>query len=454
MPPPPAPAAADPTLRNLSRIDHIVVLMLENRSFDHMLGYLKLEAGLPVDGLERSMSNRHAGKTYRVHHLTSTKLTKEQDPGHGGADVREQLASGNGGFVSNYAKHNPKDPNPGTVMGYYNGTDLPVYDRLVREYAVCDRWFCSVPGATWPNRLYSVCGKAAGSKDNKRQPLYAVPSFVRHLDRAKVSWRWYAHEYVATLRMIDDKYRLSLSTTNFRYFDRRTAALGRSFLEHAAAGQLASVSWIDPNFVDFNLFGPAGSNDDHPPSDVKAGQKLALSLYTALASSPKWSKTLLVITYDEHGGFFDHVGPPAAKDDSPAFRSYGPRVPALVISPWIPRGIVSSELYDHTSIIKTILLRFCRRADGSIPAMGARVANANHLGGLLTLRSARPKPSPASLEPLIKLTSQWHGDDFADKLLTQAAGDPPREVELNELQEGYLKAKDKVRREGVPAGMP
>src|SRR4029450_11247667 len=97
MPPPPAPVAADSTLRNLSRIDHIVVLMLENRSFDHMLGYLDLEAGLPVDGLERSMSNRHAGKTYRVHHLTSTKLTKEQDPGHGGADVKEQLPSGNGG---------------------------------------------------------------------------------------------------------------------------------------------------------------------------------------------------------------------------------------------------------------------------------------------------------------------------------------------------------------------
>src|SRR4029450_13026408 len=413
MPPPPAPVAAGPTLRNLSRIDHIVVLMLENSSFDHMLGYLELEAGLPVDGLERSMSNRHAGKTYRVPHLRSTKLTKEQDPGPGGPDVKEQLASGNGGFVSNYAKHNPKDPNPGTVMGYYNGTDLPVYDHLVREYAVRDSGSCPARGAPCRTRLYEVCGRAAGSKDNKRQPLYAVPSFVRHLDRARVSRRWYAHEYVATLRMTDDRYRLSLSTTNFRYFDRRTAALGRSFLEHAAAGQLASVSWIDPNFVDFNLFGPAGSNDDHPPSDVKAGQKLVLSLYTALASSPKWPKTLPVITYDEHGGFFDHVGPPAAKDDSPAFRSYGPRVPALVISPWIPRGTVSSELFDHTSIIKALLLRFCRKADGSIPDMGARVANANHLGGLLTLRSARAKPSPASLEPLIKLPWQWHGDAFA-----------------------------------------
>jgi phospholipase C len=446
--------ATDPTVENLSRIDHIVVLLLENRSFDHMLGYLKLEAGLPIDGLEATMSNTHAGKRYRVHHLKSTKLTKDQDPGHGGADVKQQLANGNGGFVATYAKHNPKDPNPGTVMGYYNGTDLPVYDHLAREYAVCDRWFCSVPGATWPNRLYAVCGRAAGSKDNRGRPLYDLPSFVRHLDRAKVFWRWYAHEYVATLRLSDERYRFSLSARNFRYFNRRTAALGRSFLEHAAAGNLAPVSWIDPNFVDFDLLGPAGSNDDHPPSDVKAGQQLVLALYTALASSPKWSKTLLVVTYDEHGGFFDHVQPPAAKDDSAAFRSYGPRVPALVISPLVPRGTVSSELFDHTSIIKTILLRFCRKSDGSIPNMGARVAGANHLGALLTLRTARPAPKPPALRPLIKLSSQWRGDALEDRLLTQAAGGPPREVELNELQEGYLKAKDKLRREGLRAGMP
>jgi phospholipase C len=454
MPPRRTQLAADPSVDNLSRIDHIIVLMLENRSFDHMLGYLKLEGGLPVDGLDPSMSNVHAGKTYRIHHLRSTKLTKDQDPGHAGADVRQQLTNENGGFVANYAKHNPKDPNPGTVMGYYNGTDLPVYDHLAREYAVCDRWFCSVPGATWPNRLYAVCGKAAGSKDNRAQPLYAVPSFVRHLDQARVSWRWYAHEYIATLRLTDDRYRFSLSARNFRYFNRRTAALGRSFLEHAADGNLASVSWIDPNFVDFDLLGPAGSNDDHPPSDVKAGQQLVLELYTALASSPNWSKTLLVVTYDEHGGFFDHVPPPAAKDSRAAFRTYGPRVPAFVVSPWIPRGSVSSVLYDHTSILKTILLRFCRKADGSIPDMGARVANANHLGGLLTLSRARAKPKPPALRPLIRLTSQWRGDELESKLLTQANGRPPREVELNELQVGYLKAKDRLRREGLRAGMP
>ena len=424
--------------------------MLENRSFDHMLGYLGLEGVLPVDGLAASMANDYRGKSYPVRHLPSTKLEEYQDPGHSGADVRRQLEDENGGFVASYATHNPKDPDPGNVMGYYNGADLPVYDHLAREFAVCDRWFCSVPGATWPNRLYAACGTAP-SKDNKRRPIYDLPSFVRHLDRARVSWRWYAHEHVATLRLIDGRYRTGLYVKNFRYFDRRTGLLGRSFLEHAAAGQLASVSWIDPNFVDFGLIGPAGSNDDHPPSDVLAGQELVLKLYTALASSPQWRRTLLVITYDEHGGFFDHVPPPRASDERPSFRRYGPRVPALVISPLIPRGTVSSELFDHTSIAKTILLRFCRRADGSIPDLGARIRDANHLGGLLAL--ARPRKPPPHRH-LIERTAQWKGSVFRDRMLTQADGRAPRPVELNELQAGFLRAKAHVRAEGVPAGQP
>ena len=133
------------------------------------------------------MANRHGGKTYRVHHLKSTKLTADQDPPHRADDIKEQLANSNGGFVANYARKNVRDPNPGTVMGYYNGTDLPVYDQLAREYAVCDWWFSSVPGPTWPNRLYAACGRAARSKNNRWPPLYEARSFIRHLDRAKVS---------------------------------------------------------------------------------------------------------------------------------------------------------------------------------------------------------------------------------------------------------------------------
>jgi phospholipase C len=443
--------AADTTEANLKKIDHIVVLMMENRSFDHILGYLKLEGGLAVDGLEAGMSNTHAGETYKVHHLPSTKLRKTQDPGHSGKDVVEQLANANGGFVSNFAKRIGETP--GVVMGYYNDEDLPVYDHLVREYAVCDRWFCSVPGATWPNRLYAAAGRAAGSKDNKRNPLYDVPSFVRQLDAAKKSWRWYAHEHVGTLRIVDSKYRVG-HFDRFRYFDKRTAALGRSFVEHAAGGDLAAVSWIDPNFVDFDLFGPAGSNDDHPPSDLKAGQDLVLKVYNAVAGSPNWNKTLLVITYDEHGGFFDHVPPPAAADDRPAFRSYGPRVPAIVVSPWIKRGTVSSTVFDHASVIKTILLRFCKRADGRIPDLGARVNGANHLGGLLTLPKARPAPTKAKVRPLIDETARWRASVAAEKMEALADGVAPEPPELNELQEGFLTAKAELRKAGVPEGQP
>jgi phospholipase C len=170
-----------------------------------------------------------------------------------------------------------------------------------------------------------------------------------------------------------------------------------SFLEDAAAGTLPSVSWIDPAFTNFNRLGfPV--NDDHPMADIKDGQDLVLAIYNALAASPQWDRSLLVIVYDEHGGFYDHVPPPEAADDDPAtFGRYGVRVPAIIVSPWIEPRTVSHTVFDHTSIIKTILLRFCaqaldqpqpghgRRARGGLGPQypGMRVAQASHLGELL-----------------------------------------------------------------------
>lgn len=158
------PALADGAAQNLQKIEHIVVLMMENRSFDHMLGYLTLEGRRSdVDGLTKAMSNTHNGKTYPIGHLKQTMFKRNQDPCHSAKCVTQQL-SNNGGFVSNYATRFPGDPDPGIVMGYYNTADLPVYDHLAREFCVCDRWFCSVPGPTWPNRLYAVTGQSDGSK--------------------------------------------------------------------------------------------------------------------------------------------------------------------------------------------------------------------------------------------------------------------------------------------------
>jgi phospholipase C len=351
------------------------------------------------------------------------------------------MAHDMGGFVDSYAATHPADPDPGVVMGYYTGADLPVFDHLTSEFAVCDRWFCSVPGATWPNRLYAAAGGASGSLDNRKVPIYDVATFPRRLDAARVDWRWYYHD-VPTLRLMDERYRFDLR--RFATFSRRQWLAPKTFIDAAAAGQLPAVSWIDPNFTDQDVVGPSGANDDHPPSDVRDGQDLVLRIYHALATAKTWPKTLFVIVYDEHGGLFDHVPPPATGDGG-RFGRFGPRVPAIVVSPFVERGAVSSEQYDHTSLIRTILERFCRSSSGAIPDMGPRVAEARHLGGLLTLARPRPAPSVAALAPLVAAAARYRSETFGEDLRTATvarAAPPP----LDEFQQGLVTAMERLAR--------
>jgi phospholipase C len=430
----------DESAQALSSIDHVVVLMMENRSFDHMLGYLKLESDrADVDGLTRTMSSTYEGKTYRPRRAAGTSLLDSQDPCHSGECVDEQL--GAVGFVGNYVKTRT-DPvaarNPGLVMTYHNAAHLPVYDFLTGRYCVCDRWFSSVPGATFPNRLYAAAGRAAGSRDNASPPTYDVPAFVRHLDRAKVSWHWYTHEVFATILAIDRSYVLH-SIRQLRPFS--SGVTSEDFISAAARGALPSVSWIDPNFVDTG--GAAGSNDDHPPSDLRAGQQLVLRVLTALAKSPLWAKTLLIVVYDEHGGFFDHVQPPAAPDDSPDFRRYGVRVPSLLVSARV--GVrVSHELFDHTSILKTILLRFCLRNGRYIPNMGTRVTEANHLGSALGRGQPSAPPKESELAELARKLAEWRAESLVVRTKLDAPSIAPEPSALTDFQEDYLEARDAV----------
>ena len=432
----------DGSVAALDGIEHIVVLMLENRSFDHMLGYLGLEKnGLDVDGLQPGMANMHAGRSYPIFRLERTASTKAQDPCHSGACVDEQVADGNSGFAANYIKTraDPAAAEPVVVMGYYDGAQLPIYDFLARHFKVCDRWFCSLKGATFPNRLYAVAGRSAGSRDNASPPVYHLPSFVRHLDNAGTGWRWYTHEVFATIWAIDRNY-LPKTFDNVRPFSSGVAA--DDFFSAARDGKLAAVSWIDPNFVDIG--GAVGSNDDHPPSDVRAGQELVLKVFNALARSPAWERTLLVITYDEHGGFFDHVEPPEAADDDPRpeFHSYGPRVPAIVVSPRVLAGI-SHELFDHTSIIKTCLVRFCRD-NNLIPDMGARVNAANHVGVLLERDVVTPRPDEATLQQLASALADWKADSLRAEVRVQDRAIAPDPEALTDFQEDYVAARQDV----------
>jgi phospholipase C len=447
--------ANDAAFKNLSKIDHIVVLMMENRSFDHMLGFLSIDEGrTDIEGLKAGLSNAVGGVTYPVHPATSTQLVKAQDPSHGSLSVAAQIAAGKmSGFAQNYVATRPQPPyrgdSPGVVMAYHTAKQLPTYAYLADQFCVCDHWFCSVPGETMPNRCYAVTGSSGGHIDALRPPQpYNLKSFCRHLDDSKVSWRWYSHDYVPMLWLIDPEYGLSEETIP-AYFNQKDVFGHASFLDHATKGDLPAVSWIDPNFIDLS-FGPAGSNDDHPPSDLHAGQKLVLELFDAVVQGPAWKKTLLLITYDEHGGFYDHVPPPACKDDTPTLRKLGPRVPAIVVSPWVGKQQVTKTVFDHTSIIKTILARFCRKSDGTVPDMGARVRAAHHLGGCLTETTARPATPRTDYQPLIDQTRSWGEKLATHAILPTAEGILSAPAHLTDFQEEFLEARQTILAQRAP----
>jgi phospholipase C len=381
------------------RIDHLVVLMMENRSFDQMLGYLSLEGRTDIEGLQPGMSNPFGGRAWDIHNLEKTTFLRHEDPNHSGEWVDKQINDGAmNGFVSSYieTRENKEDAAKETnspVMGYLSGEQLPVYDHLAEHFCVCDHWFASVAGATWPNRLFAVAGESGGRKSNQKRfglfdwPFYSLPSFVRYLDESSYSWRWYSAESLdlspPTIQLLDHKYRGGHGN-NYALVEHREYGTGQpSFLQDAASGDLANVSWIDPNFhSSLAGLGARGvQNDDHPPADVLEGQRLVGMVANALMDGPNWEKTMLVVVYDEHGGMFDHVPPAACDDDRSGFRRLGVRVPAIVACAWVPERSVAKLVFDHTSITRTVLQRFYPDA---IPLMGKRVGAARHLGALLT----------------------------------------------------------------------
>jgi phospholipase C len=434
----------------LARIKHIVVLMMENRSFDHMLGYLHRAGKAEVRGLAGDETNPDPeGNPIAVHRLDahaaaeqrrqSEALEKALDPSHSKGSVATQIGTAMDGFVADYvATRGDREEFPRELwpvpMGYYDAESLPSYDYFARGYCVCDEWYSSVPGDTWPNRQYALAGRESENVwkrseildilTRKRSPLarlrsipmYDVAAFTRWLSPEQ--WRWYSHD-PSTLRATDPEYRdmRDLKGDNFAWFDRkqmhaRTTFLEEklrpiftadSFLDDVVEG-LRTVSWIDPNFVDLRVLDP-NSNDDHPPSDILAGQQLAYEVYNALRASPAWDDTLLVITYDEHGGFYDHVKPPPVSEGA-GYATLGVRVPTLVIGPRVKKGHVAHEAFpgsereeawDHTALIRSILMvALGDRAQQAIDAIGGRVSERTaHLGLVLEDEPGRDLPEDA-----------------------------------------------------------
>ena len=394
----------------LAAIDHIVVLMLENRSFDHMLGFLYSDtgnvspAGQPFDGLTGKESNKDgSGKAVPVFQITTstanTYYMPGADPGEGYDATNSQLfgtatapvppVATNGGFVTDYAYTLGWEAKEkwsilsGTVandiMGMFTQQTLPVLSGLARGYAVCDQWFSSAPTETLPNRAFVCAGTSQGHMDDKTTS-FTAPTIFGLLSTHQLDWAIYGYDAEPLTRTTFS------DTTNAP-----EAHFGQfaNFQAAAAAGTLPPYTFLEPSW------GSAG-NSQHPNYNVALGEQLIHDVYYALRNGPGWNQTLLILTYDEHGGCYDHVAPPvdAVPPDNSAgeygfdFKRFGLRVPTVLVSPLIPAGTVfrvpaGSTPLDHTSILKTVEQRW------GLPALTARDAAAPGVGAVLTLTTPR-----------------------------------------------------------------
>jgi phospholipase C len=375
------------TANNLiNKIDHIFVVMMENRAFDHVLGY---RAALPnaqgEDGLSTELCDFLKTKGFTVRPLNESGILpngahlKTRFPvgvGHALADVAQQLSeklqtpkgrsiNSPKGFVDDFESRVGSGLVDQDVLGYYTDSDLAMYRFLAENYSYCERYFSSHPGPTLPNRMFSLGGDVQYDRvgeailDNSNADNFRVsraPNIFDVLTRKNISWRVY--ESFPSITMLRFFARYAADNTNI-------VGIGLNQLERDIAfGDVKSVTFIDP------AMHSAPENDDHPPfADMLSGQIFIKRIYDALRSNEAlWLKTLLIITYDEHGGFYDHVIPPVADALSmpggTGFKKdmtmpYGLRVPAFVVSPWIPVGKGPDLTLDHCSIVKTILARFC-----------------------------------------------------------------------------------------------
>lgn len=316
----------------LAGIDHVIVVMMENRSFDHYLGSLKVVEGRDIEGLTGDESNPDPdGNPVTVFHLEENC---QEDPPHGWGSSHDQFADGtNQGFCQEHWDR--VGPEQGAwAMGYYTRDQLPIHYALADHFCVPDHYFCSVMGPTWPNRLY---GQSASSDGEQGNNIDAAPfpqkTIFEAIAEGGLEWRYYYTD-VPFVGLYEDHW--------------QTDHIGvvEDFLADAAAGDLPAFTWIDPGF---------GFNDDHPPHHPGLGQMFLALIYEAVARSPAWDRTLLLITYDEHGGFHDHVPPPTTADEraSKGFDQLGFRVPALVCGPWVKQGTVST-VFDNTSILRLV----------------------------------------------------------------------------------------------------
>jgi phospholipase C len=385
----PRPAASTLPRAEDSGIDHIVVVMMENRSFDHYLGWLP-----GADGKQAGLTFvDRAGVAHQTHHLTVPHGCGFNDPDHSYEGGRIEF---NNGACDGWLRAGNNDV---FAIGYFQANDLGFYGRAARDWTVCDQYFAAMMAPTYPNRFFlhaAQTDRTTTSLDKIAQ----MPAIWDRLAAAGVTGRYFYSDVPFT----------ALWGTRYSSISRPIS----EFYTAAATGTLPAVSFVEPAFLGEAV--PGLAEDEHPLADIRLGQAFLGRVYNAVVSSPNWARTVFVITYDEWGGFFDHVAPPVGPDPNPDLGAglRGFRVPCLVISPRARRGYVAHSLYDHTSVLKLIEWRY------GLAPLTVRDAAANNLAEVLdfdhppVLAAPRYKvPRPVTFGCVLPLHAH-SGDDWPD----------------------------------------
>jgi phospholipase C len=371
-------------------INNVFVLMLENHSFDNLLGFSNISGidavtGQPtvIDGLKGIETNSFNGVAYQA--IKGAPWSMPVDPGHEFPDTILQLTGSNqaynpmtgyppvnnSGFVQDYAG-GPPAGKPQDIMRFFSPEQLPVLTTLAREFAVCDHWFSSLPGPTCPNRFFVHAGSSGG--------LDHSPDTAQILAWETVDGMDFEHGTIFDQFRIkyDDGFRIYHDNKGFPtdvfpnvaqlkgISSKLCHSLGNFAADVADPSYNSCYTFIEPSYG--NVIGNTykGGSSMHPMDDVTHGEALIKEVYEAIRNSPHWEKSLLIVIWDEHGGFYDHVAPPTAVAPGDKtlhgsmnrfgfdFRQYGVRVPAVIVSPLIPKGTIDHRLYDHASVLSTL----------------------------------------------------------------------------------------------------
>jgi len=363
----------------LDNLKHIVVLMMENRSFDHMLGSLTA-VNQQIDGIVAGLSNPDTtGASVQPQPLAAFQGQLDPDPDHHFPAVDLQIFGGDTsagrqpnmqGFVKSYFNQQQDVGHSQKIMYYFAQSQLPVLTTLATEFAVFNRWFASIPGPTICNRAFAHYGTSFGQVGMDvfyvKEPYQSIYDRLINASPPHSAKIYYYDTTSSTMEIV-----------NLLQNEPKLFGTYQQFLSDCASGALPEYSFVEPNYNDHDSDdGEEVANDQHPDHNVQAGELFIASVYNAIkANADLWQSTVLLVVYDEHGGIYDHVPPPNCSPNAPdgfvasandtgtgapfAFDRLGVRVPAILISPWVPKGlVVNGRVFEHASIPGTVTKHF------------------------------------------------------------------------------------------------